>query len=254
MDRWSGRLALVTGASEGIGEAISRLLVKHGMKVVGCARNSRKLEAIEDELKAEGGCFIPIQCDLSERDQIYAMFEKIKTEHGGVDVCINNAGMAFPSSLLDGTPEEWQKALDVNVIAVCLCTNLSIQHMKDKGVDDGHIVVLNSLGGHRFIQGANHLHFYGGTKHMVTALTEGYRDELRQRKSKIRVSAISPGLVESEFVVRMNPEDPEKGRKLLQTRPCLKREDIAELVVMVLQVPPNVQIHDILVRDTDQVM
>ncbi|XP_780227.1 dehydrogenase/reductase SDR family member 11 [Strongylocentrotus purpuratus] len=254
MHRWSGRVALVTGASEGIGEAISRLLVKHDMKVVGCARNLDKLKAIDGELKKEeGGSFFPIQCDLTQRDQIYAMFEKIKTHHGGVDVCINNAGMAYPSSLLDGTPEEWQKSLDLNVIALCLCTKLSVQQMKERGVDDGHIILLNSMGGHRLIQGSNYLHFYAGTKHMVKALTEGYRDELRQKNSKIRVSALSPGLVESEFVVRLFGDDPDKGRKVLQTTPCLKREDVAELVVMVMQQPPNVQIHDILVRDTDQV-
>ncbi|XP_072178760.1 dehydrogenase/reductase SDR family member 11-like [Diadema setosum] len=252
MDRWEGRVALVTGASAGIGAAVVRLLVKHGMKVVGCARNVDKMKALADEVNGGKGSFHPIQCDLSKREQIPTMFETIRTEHGGVDVCINNAGLSFRSPLLEAPPEEMEHSLNVNVLALCMCTNESIKQMRERGVDDGHVIMLNSLAGHRVIVGVNSLHFYSGTKHMVTALTEGYRDELRQLKSRIRVTAISPGLVETEFSIRQNAHDPEKGKNLYNELPCLKADDIAELVAVVLQQPPHVQIHDLLVRDTDQ--
>jgi len=121
MDRWIGRVALVTGASVGIGAAISKSLVKHGMKVAGCGRNMEKLEELETQMSGPGS-FIPIQCDVTEEEQVKRMFKRVKDEWKGVDVMINNAGLAHNAPLLTGDTEEWRHMLEVNVIGLSICT------------------------------------------------------------------------------------------------------------------------------------
>ena len=105
MDRWVGKLALVTGASVGIGCAIAENLVKQGVNVVGCARNIEKLKEIEKKLEKESGKFHPFQCDLRKEDDILSMFKFIKEKFGALHICVNNAGLAHKASLLEGSTE-----------------------------------------------------------------------------------------------------------------------------------------------------
>ncbi|KAI8503780.1 Dehydrogenase/reductase SDR member 11 [Branchiostoma belcheri] len=145
MDRWRGRVALVTGASVGIGNATARALVQHGMKVVGCARDVDKIRETAAELQQTGaaGRLHPVQCDLTVEAEIRAMFDDIQSQHGGVDVCINNAGLAIEAPLLSGSFEDFRTMTDVNILAPTLCTQLAVQQMRKRGVDDGHIITLN---------------------------------------------------------------------------------------------------------------
>uniref|UniRef100_A0A3B3UI18 Dehydrogenase/reductase (SDR family) member 11b n=1 Tax=Poecilia latipinna TaxID=48699 RepID=A0A3B3UI18_9TELE len=115
MDRWKGRVALVTGASVGIGATIAKELVQYGMTVVGCARSLDKIQALAAECKSAGhsGVLIPMKCDLTNAQDIQSMFAAIKAQHKGVDVCINNAGLAHPESLLSGKTSAWKNMLDV---------------------------------------------------------------------------------------------------------------------------------------------
>ncbi|XP_064022395.1 dehydrogenase/reductase SDR family member 11 isoform X2 [Pogoniulus pusillus] len=147
MERWTGRVALVTGASVGIGAAVARALVQHGMKVVGCARSVDKIEKLAAECQSAGypGTLIPYKCDLSNEEEILSMFSAIKTLHQGVDVCINNAGLARPEPLLSGKTEGWRTMIDVNVMAVSICTREAYQSMKERNIDDGHIININSV-------------------------------------------------------------------------------------------------------------
>jgi len=103
MDKWVGKLALVTGASAGIGTAIAEKLVKQGVNVVGCARNVEKLKEIAAKLEKESGKFCPFQCDLRKENEILSMFEFIKEKFGVLHICINNAGLAHHASLLEGS-------------------------------------------------------------------------------------------------------------------------------------------------------
>ncbi|KAB7496427.1 Dehydrogenase/reductase SDR family member 11, partial [Armadillidium nasatum] len=187
MERWNGRVALVTGASVGIGAAICKVLVGAGMKVVGAARGVEKIQELSNSLKKEKGSLTAVKCDLTKEEDIRHLFKEIKAKFGGVDVCINNAGFAYNISLLDGTPTEWKNMMDVNVIAVCLCSKLAIQSMRERGVDDGHIVNVSSTGGHR-IPNMPGAHFYCGTKFALMAVSEGLRQEMRELKSHIRIS------------------------------------------------------------------
>ncbi|XP_061326037.1 dehydrogenase/reductase SDR family member 11 [Pezoporus flaviventris] len=254
MERWTGRVALVTGASVGIGAAVARALVQHGMKVVGCARSVDKIEKLAAECQSAGypGTLIPYKCDLSNEEEILSMFSAIKTLHQGVDVCINNAGLARPEPLLSGKTEGWRTMIDVNVMAVSICTRETYQSMKERNIDDGHIININSMNGHSVVP-QSVVHFYSATKYAVTALTEGLRQELREAKTHIRATCISPGLVETGFAFKLHDNDPERAAATYESIRCLKAEDMANAVIYVLSAPPHVQIGDIQMRPTEQI-
>lgn len=253
MNRWIGRVALVTGASVGIGEAIARDLVKAGLLVVGCARREDKLETLSKNLLGEKGKFYPRKCDLTSEEDIRSMFDWIcsNPELGKVDVCINNAGLSTAETLLDGNVESWKRMLDVNVLALCLCTQLSIKSMVNNNVTDGQIIMISSFSGHRVPPNPS-TRFYAATKFAVTGLLEGWRQEVRDLGGNIRVCAISPGLVQTEFQAAMYPDNPEKVTSIHQSVECLQAEDISEAVTYVLRCPPHTQVHDILMRPTQQ--
>ncbi|XP_068245646.1 dehydrogenase/reductase SDR family member 11-like [Palaemon carinicauda] len=244
MEKWRGRVALVTGASAGIGAAICKELVAAGMLVIGAARGAERIEALSSELKDLPGKLVAVKCDVTKDDDVAKLFAFIKQEHKGVDVCINNAGISRNSTLLDGTTEEWREMSDINIVALCHCTKEAVKSMKERNVDDGHIIHISSICGHEVLN-INQLHFYTATKYAVTALTEGLRQELRDVESNIRVSAVSPGLVKTEFFERMTKSESEE---FYSKFPHITSEDVASSVLHVLAAPPHVQIHEIVVR------
>uniref|UniRef100_H3DFN3 Dehydrogenase/reductase SDR family member 11 n=1 Tax=Tetraodon nigroviridis TaxID=99883 RepID=H3DFN3_TETNG len=254
MERWRGRVALVTGASVGIGAATAVALVRSGMKVVGCARDVDKVQKLSTECQVRGhsGVLVPFKCDLSNEEEILAMFAAIKAQHGGVDVCINNAGLAHPEPLLNGKTSGWKNMLDVNVLALCVCTREAYQSMKERNVDDGHIIHINSMSGHRVVPSAD-IHFYSATKYAVTALTEGLRQELRDANTHIRVTGISPGVVETEFAARLYSDDADKAAAVYAKFKPLDAIDVTNAVLYALGSPPHVQIGDIQMRPVGQV-
>ncbi|XP_073674054.1 dehydrogenase/reductase SDR family member 11-like [Garra rufa] len=252
MNCWKGRVALVTGASVGIGAAVAKSLVQHGMKVVGCARNVKQIENLAAECVRSGfsGTLIPYECDLTVEDEILSMFTWIKDQHIGVDVCINNAGLAHPEPLLTGKTTGWRSMINLNVLALSVCTREAYQSMKERKVDDGHIININSVCGHRVINNADG-HFYTATKYAVTALTEALRQELREAKTHIRATSISPGLVETEFAYRFFSEKPEIAVATYKRIKCLEADDIANAVVYALSAPPHVQVGEILINPVE---
>ncbi|KAF7244346.1 Dehydrogenase/reductase SDR family member 11 [Varanus komodoensis] len=166
--------------------------------------------AAECESAGYPGVLVPYKCDLSMEEEIMSMFSAIKTLHKGVDVCINNAGLARPEPLLSGRTEGWRSMIDVNMLAMSICTREAYQSMKERNVDDGHIINVSSVNGH-VMAPQSIMHFYSATKHAVTALTEGLRQELREAKTHIRATCISPGLVETEFTFKLHDNDPERA-------------------------------------------
>ena len=282
MDRWAGRVAVVTGASAGIGAAIATSLVQAGMKVVGCARRQERVDssenytssifcrqervdALAEQLKGEQGRLYSRRCDVAEENQIREIFNWIE-EHpdlGRVDVCINNAGLSAAETLMEGKVDDWRRMLDVNVLALCLATQLSIKSMTKHGIDDGQVnlivcqttllqvVMVSSFSGHR-VPPSPSTRFYAATKFAVTGLLEGWRQEVRDMGSNIRVAAISPGLVETEFQQAMYPGDPERAAAITSAFDCLQSKDMADTVLHILAAPKHVQIHDVLIRPTQQ--
>ncbi|XP_065892560.1 dehydrogenase/reductase SDR family member 11-like isoform X2 [Dysidea avara] len=247
MERWKGRVAIVTGASAGIGYELSKRLVQLGVVVVGCARNIAAIESLSQELSTSGGKLVAMKCDVRKEEDILSMMSAIKSQFGGADVCVNNAGLSHNSSLLSGTTEQWKEMLEVNVLGLCMMTREFIKQLRERNVDDGHVVHVNSIAGHG-VANVSSLHFYSGTKFAVTALIEGLRKELRDLKSNIKISAVSPGRVATEFLPRLqgreNPKD--------VIEEVLQPEDIANSVIYILATPPRMQIHDMIVRPTQQ--
>lgn len=160
---------------------------------------------------------------------------------------VNNAGLGHKEPLMSGDTESWREMLEVNILALCICTREAAQDMQAKG-GQGHIVHINSMAGHR-VPGAGGV--YSATKFAVRSLTEGLRRELRQANSQVRVSAISPGFVETEFAEKY-AKSADHAKQTYSQFPVLQPEDIAEAVSYALKQPPHVQVHDILVRPTQQ--
>ncbi|KAK7498517.1 hypothetical protein BaRGS_00010177 [Batillaria attramentaria] len=251
-ERWNGRVALVTGASAGIGASVAQALVERGMKVVACARNVAKLEVMREELRGYPGSLTVVTCDVSKEDQVLAMFDVIRRDPnlGRLDVCINNAGLAFQASLLSGDTDSWRRMFDVNVLGLMMCTREAVKLMREKNIDDGQIILVNSLLGVKPLKRIP-LHGYMVTKHAVAAVREGLRTELKELKSHIRVSQVCPGVVETEFFERMFG-DQDKAEAMISRFKCLKAEDVKDSILYILDAPPHVEVTDILMPPTEQ--
>ncbi len=245
-DRKPGSVALVTGASSGIGRAIAHDLIALDYAVVLCARREDRLRALAAELGPDRAW--PMACDLRDEPAILAMFETVRERWGGVDLLINNAGLGRRASLLEGETRHWREMLDVNVLALSICTREAVRDMTARG-DRGHVVHISSMAAHRVPE---HSGLYSATKYAVRSLTEGLRRELRALDSGIRVTAISPGFVETEFAQVYAHGDPSAAAQTYGRYPCLQPRDVAEAVRYVVTAPQHVQVHDVLLRPTRQ--
>ena len=241
-------VAAITGASSGIGCAIATRLAATGYDLALCARRQARLTAIADDLSQQHGAAVLTQTvDLRDEAQILNWFSAIATRFNRLDVLINSAGLGYKESLTSGSTEKWRETLDVNVIALSICTREAIKLMRDLGNDQGHIVHISSMSGHR-VPGSG---MYSASKFAVRALTEGLRQELRADGSAIRISSISPGFVETEFAEKYSGSR-EQAQQVYSQFPVLQPQDIANAIGYVLSQPDHVQVHDILLRPTQQ--
>lgn len=191
MDRWVGKVAVVTGASAGIGAATAIGLVKAGLKVVGLARRVEMVEELRKEIPADAkGSLFAYKCDVSSETDIKAAFSWIIQKFGGVDVLVNNAGV-FKSTTLSGTDDAvmLQQTLDTNVMGTVLCTRQAYQSMKKRGVA-GHVFIVNSVAGHTvpFFPDFTSFNMYPASKYALTAITEVLRQEFISDGTKVKVT------------------------------------------------------------------
>ncbi|XP_037086394.1 dehydrogenase/reductase SDR family member 11-like [Pollicipes pollicipes] len=154
------------------------------------------------ELQGCAGSLTAMRCDLSQLDQVDAMFRTIEQQFGGEDVLINNADLNFGRWLLDGSAEKWRAMLDVNVLALAHCAQLAVNNMAACEVSEAQVINICSRAGH-CVDDWPDLHFCTATKYAVTALTESLRQEVAAKKMRIRVAQISPGLVNTDIANRM---------------------------------------------------
>lgn len=236
-------MALVTGASSGIGSAIAKRLSDEGLTVFAAARRMDRLESLA---RPSGGSIVPVYLDVRDDSSVSSAFARLKDERGGLDVLVNNAGLGHQESLLDGDTERWREMLDVNVLSLCVCTREGVRLMKGRA--EGHIFHVGSLSGHRVPPGSG---VYGATKFAVRSLTESLRQELATAQLPIRVTAVSPGFVETEFHQK-HFKSAEKSEELYQRYKVLEASDVADQIVHALSAPSHVAIHDILVRSRHQ--
>lgn len=239
MERWHGKIAVVTGASSGIGASLSEKLVKAGVHVVGLARREDRLNELQCKLVNEPGKFHPIKADVSNEEDILKAIGWVEKNLGPIHILVNNAGIRNPSTLIDGSTEMWKEVFDINVLGVCIATREVVQCMKKNNID-GHIVHINSVFGHKVIPLSN-VNVYPASKYALTALTETLRQELNSIGSKIKISSVSPGRVDTEFRKR-------SGIVVNDQSPELKAEDVADAVLYVVGTPPHVQVHELIIK------
>nr|XP_024215424.1 farnesol dehydrogenase-like [Halyomorpha halys] len=238
MERWNNRVAVVTGASEGIGEAIVRRLAAEGMKVVALARREAMLKEIEKELTEKKLYVRGYVCDVTDDDQVQAAFKWIEDNVGPVSVLVNNAGVVKMQLLTDQEISAIRSVIDTNLTGLLETTIHGFRSMKKNGIDDGHIININSVCGHRVLSPA--ISVYTATKHGVTVLSETLKTELGEKKSKIRVTSVSPGAVKTSMNRWYLDQNP--------SIPFLDPKDIVESIIFALSAPPNVNISEITVE------
>jgi NADP-dependent 3-hydroxy acid dehydrogenase YdfG len=237
----AGRVAVVTGASSGIGGATARLLAKEGCNVVLAARREDRLIALAAEL-GEGALVAPT--DVSDPAACAALVARTLERFGSLDILINNAGLGLYGSIAEGDPEDWRKMFDVNVLGVLYTTRAAVRQMLRQGAGD--VLFVSSLAGRRVPRADGTV--YAATKHAVNAIAEGLRMDVHEKG--IRVLNVEPGLVRTEFPESSHPSAQEYYAEKEYTP--LEAEDVARAVVYALLQPPRVSVNEILVRPTEQ--
>jgi NADP-dependent 3-hydroxy acid dehydrogenase YdfG len=242
-----GRVAIVTGASSGIGAATARALAGAGATVVLAARREERLRELAAEIESQGGRAAVVRTDVALRGEVEAMVRSTVERFGTVDILVNNAGVMPLSPLSEGRVEEWERMVDVNVKGVLHGLGAVLPVMLAQG--SGHVVNVGSVAGRRPFPGAA---VYAATKFAVRALSWGMHLELGAEHG-IRVTDIQPGLVETELLDHIADEDVRDGfRKAWEGRRALQPGDVARSVLFAVASPEHVSVSEILVRPTDQ--
>ena len=248
LSKWENEVALVTGASSGIGWDVALALGRAGMRVAVTGRRQEKLEELLVLLNDSEAKGLSIPANFSREEDIARVFSQIRREWGGVRVLINNAGLGYQEDLAQGSTESWREMLDVNVLALTLCMQEAIKDMESAGL--GQIINISSVAGHRVPLGKQ-FGMYSATKHAVKALTEAMWGELAAKGSPIKIGTISPGMVETEWHAKAFSDAVKAQQRYAETK-SLQPDDIADVVCFLLSTPPHVQINEITLRPIGQ--
>uniref|UniRef100_A0A6B2EDR8 Putative dehydrogenase n=1 Tax=Phlebotomus kandelakii TaxID=1109342 RepID=A0A6B2EDR8_9DIPT len=244
MDQWKNRVAVVTGASSGIGAAIVRDLVKAGMITVGLARRVERIELLKNDLPSDVRHNLhALKCDVTNEAEIVNVFERIHEKFNGIDVLINNAGIIRETALIDkDNSVPIREIMDTNVMGLVFCTREAYKSMEKHG-RNSHVVHINSIAGHKIYCDVERpsINMYPASKYAVTAITEMHRQEFIRSKRHIKVTSVSPGLVNTEIFLP-------KHKEFLSQLPILEPEDISQSILHVLGTPPHVQIHELTIK------
>ncbi|GAB0087602.1 hypothetical protein DMENIID0001_019300 [Sergentomyia squamirostris] len=244
MEQWKNRVAVITGASSGIGAAIAKDLVKAGMITIGIARRVDRIEDLKKDLSVDlQGNLHAIKCDITNEAEILKCFVQIENQFNGIDVLINSAGI-FPSVFLtqENNSAVIREVIDINILGAVFCTREAFKSMSKHG-RNSHVIHINSVFGHlqpRFNAYSGEGIYYL-SKHALRIINEVHRQEFIQSKHHIKVSSVSPGVVYTEMAVK-------RSGKHLSEMPYLLPEDVSQNVLHVLGTPPHVQIHELIIK------
>jgi NADP-dependent 3-hydroxy acid dehydrogenase YdfG len=247
MQSLKDQIVLITGASSGIGAACGRALARDGAKVILSGRRRERLEALASELKKNSGASsLILPFDVRKLDQVKAALEKLPKEWENVDILINNAGLSRGlDKLYEGSVEDWEEMIDSNVKGLLYVTRLVVPGMVKRG--RGHVLNIASIAG---IQTYSRGNVYCATKAAVRVLSDGLRMDLLG--SPVRVTTISPGLVETEFALVRYRGDRKRAALTYRGVTPLTPDDVADAVFYSLTRPPHVNINEIVLLPTDQ--
>jgi NADP-dependent 3-hydroxy acid dehydrogenase YdfG len=243
----TGKVAFVTGASSGIGEATGVALAEEGAHVVVLARRADRLEQVVKRIKDAGGEAVPMVADVTNEDQLRAAISRAKEIFGRIDILVNNAGVMLLHQIEGVDTGEWRQMLDLNVLAVMLACQEVLPIMKAQG--GGHIVNISSVAGRQVKAGYSG---YNASKWAMGAFSESLRQEVTRQH--IRVTVIEPGMVATEL--RQHITDPQVRKAQQEAEHSitpLRGEDIAAAIVFAVAQPEHISISELLIRPTEQV-
>ena len=241
----TGKVAIVTGASAGIGRATARALAAAGAHVVVTARRSDRLDSLVAEIHGSGGSATARAADVATLSDVQSVVDATVDQSGRVDILVNNAGIMKIASITENDVDDWTAMVDVNIKGVLHFLSAIMPHMIEQG--SGHIVSVGSLAGRRPFPGAS---VYAATKFAVRALSWGLHLELGAAHG-IRVTDIQPGYVSTDLLSDQ-PDTLAVWDEAWSGRRTLQAEDIARAVEFAVTSPDHVSVSEILVRPTDQ--
>ncbi|WP_233193512.1 SDR family oxidoreductase [Cryobacterium sp. Y29] len=239
MQDLTAKIAVITGASSGIGAAAARLLVEEGAHVILVARRVERLQELAAEL---GDSATVMQLDVADAAAVTSMFATIKSRFGGVDLLFNNAGLGINSPFESSDPNDWKSMIDANLYGVLNCTQAAIPLLRGRA--GAMICSVSSVGGR---YGAATWSVYSATKYAVVGFHDALRKELGEEG--IRVSVLEPGAVWTEFGENVSDALLTRRTQL----EAMQSEDVAQALVFAFAQPANVLIQEILMRPVKQI-
>ncbi|HEU5104396.1 MAG TPA: SDR family NAD(P)-dependent oxidoreductase [Solirubrobacterales bacterium] len=244
-------VALVTGASSGIGEATAKALAAEGASVALVARRAERLEQLGGEIADAGGTALPIEADVSDREQAQAAVSRAAEELGRLDVLVNNAGVMLLGPVTGAPVEEWEQMVNVNLLGLLYTAHAALPHLLEAAEGEprrvADMVNISSVAGRMARKGSG---VYNATKHGVGAFSEALRQEVTGKH--LRVSLVEPGAVDTELQSHNRPEIEQQIRDRFTDMDILRSEDIADAITYVVTRPRHVAVNEVLVRPTQQ--
>jgi len=238
---------LITGASSGIGKATAHLFAKNENNIILTGRREDRLNAISTDLRSKYGIkATPLCFDIRNNNEVISAYNSLEKDWQSVDILINNAGLAAGlDEFQDSSTDDWEQMIDTNIKGLLYMSKIVSKDMVEN--KNGHIINISSIAASNVYQKG---HVYCGTKHAVDAISKGMRIDLMPHN--VRVSSVSPGLVETEFSLVRFKWERESAENVYKGYQPLKAEDIAESVYFVADRPPHVNINDLLIMPTAQ--
>ena len=251
MSSLEGTVALVTGASSGIGEATARALAAQGAKVAVTARRLERLERLAGEIGRDGHTALAIASDIADQEQAIDAVGRTVDELGGLDILVNNAGQMLLGPIEDAPTEEWDRMIDLNLKGLINTTHAATPHLlaaaRDSRRGCADLVNISSVAGRIARAGSG---VYNLTKHGVGAFSESFRQEFADRK--VRSIVIEPGAVDTELTDHIRDEIREQVRGRFTDIRSLQSEDVADAIVYAVTRPWHISLNEILIRPTEQ--
>jgi NADP-dependent 3-hydroxy acid dehydrogenase YdfG len=250
-ERLDGTVALVTGASSGIGEATARELARRGATVAIAARRKDRLDALVQEIERDGGSALAFEADVTEREQVQRLVAETVDRLGRLDTVVNNAGVMLLGPICDAPADEWERMLDVNVKGVLYVADAALPHLLQAAEREprhvADLVNISSVAGRVARRNAG---VYNLTKHGVGAFSESLRQEVTGRH--VRVSLVEPGAVDTELPNHIRDEIRDQMMSRLAEVESLEATDIADAIAYIVTRPRRVAINELLIRPTEQ--